>query len=267
MFSKIFLSLLVLVFASQVHAHAAIAPALGVSGTPVRNDAQRPSTASPCGNVNIASTIDSSTAVPAAADGTFAATITNFNAGQDGSRQVTAQVDATGTGKTFAAAEVLTNGDLAPTSTGSQQLSVQLPSGAKCTGGKAGNLCLASFTTAGGFGNCVVVSQGAAAATGGNPTVAAGNATVAAGNATVAAGDATVAAGNATVAAGNATVAAGNATSIAGNATGNATTAAVKKGGNRKHKASGAKANDAKNAARSSNRHWASRRSAYVPLA
>jgi hypothetical protein len=36
--------------------------------------------ASPCGNVNIASTIDSSTAVTAAADGTFAATGVDFNA-------------------------------------------------------------------------------------------------------------------------------------------------------------------------------------------
>ncbi len=64
----------------EVRAHAAIAPALGVQGTPVRNNAQRPSTARPCGNTNIAQTIDSSTAVTAAANGQFQATITNFNA-------------------------------------------------------------------------------------------------------------------------------------------------------------------------------------------
>lgn len=51
----------------------------------------------------------------------------------------------------------------APTDVGSQQLTVSLPAGTKCTGGTSGDLCLASFTTAGGFGNCVVVQQGGAA--------------------------------------------------------------------------------------------------------
>jgi hypothetical protein len=48
----------------------------------------------------------------------------------------------------------------APSSIGSQNLTVQLPSGTKCQGGPSGNLCLVSFKTAGGFGNCVVVQQG-----------------------------------------------------------------------------------------------------------
>ena len=43
---------------------------------------------------------------------------------------------------------------------------MQLPAGTACTGGATGNKCLVSFTTAGGFGNCVAVSQGAAAAAG-----------------------------------------------------------------------------------------------------
>ena len=114
----------------QVHAHAAIAPALGVQGTPVRSDVQRPTKARPCGRINIAQNIDSSTAVTAAADGSFDTTITNFNAyascltypwlsanlsgsvrrGRDGSTQVTAQVDATGTGESFVDAQVLKNG-------------------------------------------------------------------------------------------------------------------------------------------------------------
>ena len=64
-----------------MHAHAAVAPALGVSGTPVRNDVKRPSTAQPCGaGVNIASAIDTSTAVTANADGSFDATGIDFNA-------------------------------------------------------------------------------------------------------------------------------------------------------------------------------------------
>ena len=35
----------------------------------------------------------------------------SYTSGKDGSRQVTAQVDATGTGKGFVAATVVTNGD------------------------------------------------------------------------------------------------------------------------------------------------------------
>ena len=66
--------------ALQAHAHAAIAPELGVSGTPVRSDVQRPSKAKPCGNTNIAQTIDTSGTVALNSDGTFSATITNFNA-------------------------------------------------------------------------------------------------------------------------------------------------------------------------------------------
>ena len=81
MFSKVFASAAVLLAVSaQVNAHAAIAPALGVSGTPVRADVQRPSTAKPCGTVNVAQNIDSSTPIQAAADGTFTATVTDFNA-------------------------------------------------------------------------------------------------------------------------------------------------------------------------------------------
>lgn len=71
---------MLLAISVQVNAHAAIAPALGVDGTPVRADVQRPSTASPCGTVNVASTLDTSTPVQAAADGTFTATATDFNA-------------------------------------------------------------------------------------------------------------------------------------------------------------------------------------------
>ncbi|EIW58865.1 uncharacterized protein TRAVEDRAFT_85634, partial [Trametes versicolor FP-101664 SS1] len=150
-------------FALQAHAHAAIAPALGVKGTPVRNDAQRPQKNSECGNIDIAKNFDSSTAIQAAANGSFVATITNFNGGIDGSRQVTALVDPTGTGKSFVSADVLQNGDKNPNDNGSQQLVVQLPAGSTCAGGASKDKCLVSFTTAGGFGNCVVVQQAAVA--------------------------------------------------------------------------------------------------------
>lgn len=78
--SRLFVSVLALALSvAQVNAHAAIAPALGVSGSPVRNDVQRPSTNTPCGTVNIAQNIDTSTAIPLTGS-TFQATVTDFNA-------------------------------------------------------------------------------------------------------------------------------------------------------------------------------------------
>ncbi|KAI0759955.1 hypothetical protein BD413DRAFT_487163 [Trametes elegans] len=148
----------------QVSAHAGITPALGVSGTFIRANVQRPSAATPCGTVNIAANINNSTAIPLNPDGTFDATITDFNAGLDGSREIaTVSVDPTATGNSFTTGPtVLTNGDRVPTAVGSQPLVVQLPSGLACTGGTAGDLCLVSFITAGNFGNCVVVQQASA---------------------------------------------------------------------------------------------------------
>ncbi|KAL1948978.1 hypothetical protein VTO73DRAFT_10784 [Trametes versicolor] len=148
----------------QAHAHAGVTPALGVKANFARANVQRPSTAKPCGSINVAQNLDASTPIVAKADGTFVATITNFNAGTDGSRQVTAKVDGTGVGKTFTAATVTKNGDKSPTNVGSQQLTVALPKGMTCTGGATKNKCLVSFTTAGGFGNCAVVQTAATGA-------------------------------------------------------------------------------------------------------
>ncbi|KAI0049220.1 hypothetical protein FA95DRAFT_1571387 [Auriscalpium vulgare] len=163
--STLFTSVLALALAASVNAHAGFEPFLGVAGTPARSDVQRPSTASPCGTINIANTLDTSTAAAASAAGAVALTAIDFNAGADGSRSIkTAQVDPTGTGKSFVAATVTTNGNAAPATVGTDAVTVQLPAGTKCTGGKAGNLCLLSLTSTAGFGNCVAVSQGAAAA-------------------------------------------------------------------------------------------------------
>ncbi|KAH9050871.1 hypothetical protein EDB83DRAFT_1345478 [Lactarius deliciosus] len=171
MVSKSFIAYaFLLCYTTSVNAHALISPALGVKGNGVRNDAQRPSTNKPCGNVDITQSIDTSTTVALAADGTFSPSITDFNAGGDGSRSIkTVQVDASGTGQNFVAAKMIVNGDANPSTTSTQQLKVQLPSGTTCTGGAGKNLCLASFVTTGGFGNCVVVSQ-AQAKTPSNPT-------------------------------------------------------------------------------------------------
>jgi hypothetical protein len=152
-------------------------------------------------------TLGTSTPVKAAADGTFTVTATNFNgyvplpsfhalvahdmcspsSGQDGSTQVTAKVDATASGKSFAAATVSKNGVLAPATTGSTPIVAALPAGTKCTGGASKDLCLASFTTAGGFGNCVVVQQAGGAATGG-AAASSGSAAAAGAGAAAAAG-------------------------------------------------------------------------------
>jgi len=166
---------------TSVLGHAAVSPALGVTGKVARADAQRPSTAKPCGNAAL-SAIDTSTAVPLSGN-SFTVTATNFNAGRDGSTQFTAQVDTTGKGTAFKAATVTKNGVAAPTSTGDVQITVQMPAGTTCTGGAAGNLCLVSFKSAGGFGNCVVVSSGAAAAGAGATTTTGAAAGTAAGNA------------------------------------------------------------------------------------
>ena len=69
----------VVLLGSQVNAHAAIAPALGVKGTPSRSDVQRPSTSKPCGSANLAD-VRTSTGVNTNADGSVTMTITNFNA-------------------------------------------------------------------------------------------------------------------------------------------------------------------------------------------
>lgn len=150
----------------QVNAHAGVAPALGVQGKLTRKDVQRPSTAKPCGKIALTN-IDTSTPVIAAADGTMTINVTNFNGGKDGSREIkTLRIDATGTGKSFQAAPasaITKNGVAAPSSTGTEQLTVVMPAGTTCAGGKTKDLCLMSFTTDAGFGNCVVAQQATAA--------------------------------------------------------------------------------------------------------
>ncbi|EJC99808.1 uncharacterized protein FOMMEDRAFT_127988 [Fomitiporia mediterranea MF3/22] len=170
MFAKSFKTLplfaFVLSMSFNVHGHAIVTPALGVSGTPVRSDVTRPSSNAPCGQgVNVANAIAGSTAVKANGNA-FTVTVTNFNGGKDGSTQITdTSIDPSGTGDSFTGGSVTItkNGVAAPASTGSVQVSGTLPSGTKCTGGTDGASCLVSFTTAGKFGNCVLVSQGGGA--------------------------------------------------------------------------------------------------------
>jgi len=173
MFSKIWAScVLVSVLCLEVTAHAIVSPALGVQGTPVKADVQQPNNASPCGpNIkDIASAIDSATVVSADAHGSFHFTATSFNGGDDGSRQFTATVDESGTGKNFVPMTITENGDTKSAAAGSQPIVALLPKGTKCTGGKAGtgNICLVQLISKAGFGNCVAVSQSSADA--GTPT-------------------------------------------------------------------------------------------------
>ncbi|KAJ7328845.1 hypothetical protein DFH08DRAFT_883359 [Mycena albidolilacea] len=162
-----------LALAAQIFAHAIPNPALGVKGTPQRSDVQRPSTAKPCGNVDITSKLDTSTAIAAAADGSVTLKVQNFNAGADGSTSVSVEVDQTGTGKKFVAGKVTKNGNPKPSKVETDQVTFSLPAGTKCAGGKAKNLCLVSVKTTSGFGACTVVSQGNAAAANPPPKAAA----------------------------------------------------------------------------------------------
>jgi len=231
---------LLLALAAQANAHAAPVPALGVA-KPARSDVQRPSTNAPCGNVNIAQTLDSSTATAAGADGSVTIGVQNFNAGADGSTSVSVQVDATGKGTSFVAGTVTKNGQTNPTKTGTDQVTFSLPAGTKCTGGAAGNLCLVSVKTTAGFGACTVVSQGAAAAGG----AAAGGA--AAGGAAAGGAATAPAAGNANTGAAN--TGAANTGAAAGTGAA-ATTGKGRKGGKgRGRKGAAAKAAAAKAAA------------------
>lgn len=246
MFPKAWTSVTILLAASlEVHAHAAVAPVLGLGATaPKRSDVKRPNGLAPCGlGVNVNNALAQSTPIQAAADGTFTATVTNFNAGRDGSRQMTAQVDAAATGKrgNFVDMTVTQNGDARPASTGSQQLVATLPAGTKCTGGTTGDLCLVSFKSLGGFGNCVAVQQaagGGAAADGtaSNSTATGTSAAAAAASSAATGADATGATGTGTgttgtTGTGAGTGAAGAAGAAAGGATGGATgTAATNTG-------------------------------------
>lgn len=79
LFKSFFLSSAILALSVlEVSAHAAINPALGVKGTAVRNDVERPSNNKPCGNTALTA-IDTSTAVTADASGSFTVDVENFN--------------------------------------------------------------------------------------------------------------------------------------------------------------------------------------------
>lgn len=241
MFSKLStlsVSLGLLALSTHVSAHCAIVPMLGVTGTPARSDVQQPSTAKPCGSVNVASTLDTSTPVQAAADGTFTVNATDFNAGADGSRSVTAKVDPTAAGKTFSTAVTVSqNGIAAPKTVGTDQITASLPAGTTCSGGTSGNLCLVQFTTTAGFGNCVVVAQGAGTAAAANGTAASNAATTAAnGTAATTATTAT----NGTTADSTTTTTDGTATN--GTAATGTTTTTGAAGKHHKHKHAGAAA-------------------------
>ncbi|KAJ7278203.1 hypothetical protein C8J57DRAFT_1060087 [Mycena rebaudengoi] len=145
---------IMLALVAQASAHAVPVPVLGVKGTPVRNDVQRPSAQKPCGNGNLGA-IDAGAAVPLNADGT--ATFANFNAGGDGSTSVSVTVDATGKGANFVPGTVTKNGNANPTKVQSDQITISVSAGTKCTGGAAGNLCLVSVKTTSGFGGCTVL--------------------------------------------------------------------------------------------------------------
>lgn len=162
MFSKSLIAL-ISVFAltrTSVNAHGFFAPALGVEGPPTVDDVQIPSSSSPCGNVDISDNLDNSTVAVATAEGEFFIDVTNFDT-DGGLRAIeVVKIDSSGTGDKFdTIGTIISNGDANPTTDTTQQLLVRLAASTVCTGGTDGNLCLVSFITTDGFGNCVVVSQ------------------------------------------------------------------------------------------------------------
>jgi len=161
MLSKSFTaSIFLLALTSSVNAQCVVTPPLGSSGNPTAGDVQQPSSSAPCGSIPIAQNLDSSEAVKADTSGNFVVSITNFGTGQEGSRHIqTVSVDASGTGENFVQAEMVANGDEDPGSDGSQQVTGKLPDGIQCSGGTNKNLCLVSFVSDHGYGNCVVVSK------------------------------------------------------------------------------------------------------------
>ena len=132
MFSKSFIApIFFLALTSSINVHAVVAPALGVKGNPARSDVQRPSQAKPCGNIDIAQNLDTSTAVNEMKTEAFPLTLLTLIREyivrahllerishligmssvlfmvHDRSRLV----DASGTGTNFVPARILTNGD------------------------------------------------------------------------------------------------------------------------------------------------------------
>jgi len=166
-------------------------PALGIAngGVDVTEDDVQPFTGfnTPCGTIDVAKNIDTSTAVPINADNTINVIGHSFAAGADGSTAVTATVDTTGTGNSFLAPlQIQQNGNAIQAIAGSTQPIVAvMPDNTTCTGGAAKDLCLVQFMTAGGFSNCVVAQQGAANGTAGSAS--ASNSTASASNSTAAA--------------------------------------------------------------------------------
>ncbi|KAI8822854.1 uncharacterized protein EV422DRAFT_522409 [Fimicolochytrium jonesii] len=107
----------------------------------------------------------------------------------DGAGPYTCEVDQSGTGDNFQAAQITTNlpgrrGNNRATQLTDQPLVVQMPAALKCAGGAAGNMCLVRCRNparAGPFGGCVPVTQGAATATAAGAETAAATAAPAAG--------------------------------------------------------------------------------------
>ncbi|KAL0961538.1 hypothetical protein HGRIS_006478 [Hohenbuehelia grisea] len=152
--------------------------------------------------------------------------------GRDGSLEFSMTVDPTGTGTNMVAGTITQNGEKRPKAAGTKStISFQLPAGMQCTGGQSGNLCLASFKSAGGFGNCVALMQSGAnvanASTAGavNPATATGAAV--AGSTSVAGTGANAAAANVNAVDGTTLSAADLATGNAAASTGNVVSASA----------------------------------------
>ncbi|KAJ7889772.1 hypothetical protein B0H13DRAFT_1626561 [Mycena leptocephala] len=132
---------ILLALAAQTSAHAIPNPALGIQGAPAERY-PAPNHAKPCGKVDIASNLDTSTPSLQRRWNCDHERQNCASIGTDGSTSVSVEVDQTGTGKKFVPATVTTNGNPNPTKVETDKIVFSLPAGTKCTGGKAQNLCL-----------------------------------------------------------------------------------------------------------------------------
>ena len=84
MLPKSFTALITLIIlTSSINAQVSIdrpdSPSLRLKETPISGEAQRPSIADPCSNVNIAQNLDTSTTITVDETGTFLLSSVNFN--------------------------------------------------------------------------------------------------------------------------------------------------------------------------------------------
>ncbi|KAG8820536.1 hypothetical protein FRC19_008788 [Serendipita sp. 401] len=117
------------------------------------------------GKIDIASSIEAAikAGLPTAnASGSVSLTYQQVNGGADGGGPLTAEVDITGTGKSFKAITISKN-FVDGGSNSANPITIQLAAGTACTGGSNKSTCLVRVKNPRGFGSCFAVASPRAA--------------------------------------------------------------------------------------------------------